>query len=61
MSMLVFWAVDLHVDTNVSEEHTAFIFGLKTGAHGVTTQNTNIDVFMTYLHTKSLMVHNFTV
>jgi hypothetical protein len=46
MSMLVFWAVDLHVDTNVSEEHTAFIFGLKTGAHGITTQSTNIDVFL---------------
>jgi hypothetical protein len=32
MSMLIFWVVtpsDLHVDTNVSEEHTASIFKAK--------------------------------
>jgi hypothetical protein len=33
MSMLVFWVVfcmDLYVDTNVSEEHTASIFELQS-------------------------------
>jgi hypothetical protein len=54
--------MDLLVDTNVSEEHIAFIFRavppkrwyLSTSPYGVTTQKTNIDIF-TAVRTSNLI------